>query len=122
MLVRFSALWRSRPAAQEPSPMPAMNIDRTVETKGVVTPNCAMARRSQISSYRMLQNPESRKNTKYQVTGTVREDHWFQLSITAVRRCCHKKRDGRCPLRYAAACLPSGRVAFNASWRWLDPE
>jgi len=45
-----------------------MNTDNTVDTTGVVMPNCAIARRSQISSYKMLQNPDKRKNTKYQVT------------------------------------------------------
>jgi hypothetical protein len=36
-------------------------------------PNCAIARRSQISSYKMLQNPDKRKNTRYQVTFCVLE-------------------------------------------------
>ena len=60
-----------RPAAQEPRPMPDINMDKTAETTGVVTPNCAIARRSQTSSYKMLQKPERRKKTKYQVTRII---------------------------------------------------
>ena len=43
-----------------------MNVDRTMETRAVVTPNCAIASRNQISSYSIPQNPETKKNTKYQ--------------------------------------------------------
>jgi hypothetical protein len=32
-----------------------------------VTLNCAIASRSQISSYKMLQNPETKKNRKYHI-------------------------------------------------------
>jgi hypothetical protein len=59
------------PAPIEPTRSPAMNIDRTIETSGVVIPNCAIARRSQISSYRIPQNPETKKNRKYHMAGTV---------------------------------------------------
>jgi hypothetical protein len=45
-----------------------------VETSGVVTPNCAMASRSQTSSYRIPQNPETRKKKKYQITRTAFAD------------------------------------------------
>jgi hypothetical protein len=45
-----------------------MNAERTMATMAVVTPNCAMARRSQTSSYRTLQKPEMKKKTKYQLT------------------------------------------------------
>src|SRR5215469_9617709 len=60
--------WRRRrtPVPQEPKPSPAMNVDRTIEVSAVVTPNCATARRSQTSSYRRLQNPETKKKTKNQ--------------------------------------------------------
>jgi hypothetical protein len=44
-----------------------MNVDSTMDTNAVVTLNCAIASRSQISSYKMLQNPETKKNTKYHV-------------------------------------------------------
>ena len=50
-----------RPLAQEPRPSPAIKLERTMETSGVVTPNCAMARRSQTSSYMTLQKPETKK-------------------------------------------------------------
>src|SRR5580658_7351902 len=43
-----------------------MKVESTIDTMAVVTPNCAMARRSQISSYKMLQNPEMKKKAKYQ--------------------------------------------------------
>jgi hypothetical protein len=36
-----------------------------------VTPNCAIARRSQIISYKMLQKPETKKNTKNQIMGAA---------------------------------------------------
>ena len=42
-----------------------MNIESTMDTSAVVTPNCAMANRNQTSSYRMLQKPEMKKKTKY---------------------------------------------------------
>src|SRR6185437_3990546 len=54
------------PAAREPIPNPPMNAERTIETMGVVTPNCAIARRSQTSSYNIPQKPEIRKKEKYQ--------------------------------------------------------
>src|SRR5713101_5657211 len=64
-----SAFRRSRnPAPSEPTPRPAINIESTIETWAVVTPNCAIASRSQISSYRMPQKPEMKKNKKYQST------------------------------------------------------
>src|SRR5712692_7507678 len=53
----------SRPPAHDPSPKPAMNMESTVETMAVVTPKSAIASRSQINSYRMLQKPEMKKNT-----------------------------------------------------------
>ena len=40
-----------------------MNMESTVETMAVVTPKSAIASRSQINSYRMLQKPEMKKNT-----------------------------------------------------------
>jgi hypothetical protein len=43
-----------------------MKTERTMEIIAVVTPNCAMERRSQTSSYRTLQKPEMKKRTKYQ--------------------------------------------------------
>jgi hypothetical protein len=33
----------------------------------VVTPNCAMERRSHTNSYKTLQNPETKKKRKYQI-------------------------------------------------------
>ena len=45
-----------------------MNMERTVETMAVVTPKSAIARRSQISSYKMLQKPEMQKNVNSQAT------------------------------------------------------
>ena len=45
-----------------------MNTDSTIDTMAVVTPNCAMASRSQTSSYNTLQKPEMRKKMKYQFT------------------------------------------------------
>jgi hypothetical protein len=45
--------------------MPPINADRTIETIGVVTPYCAIARRSQTSSYNIPQKPEIRKKKKY---------------------------------------------------------
>ena len=47
--------------------MPAMNVERTMDTNAVVTLNCAIASRSQMSSYRMLQSPETKKNRKYHI-------------------------------------------------------
>jgi len=44
-----------------------MNIERTIETRAVVTPNCAIESRNQTSSYKMLQKPEMKKKTKNQV-------------------------------------------------------
>jgi hypothetical protein len=43
-----------------------MNIESTMETNAVVTPNLAMASRSQTTSYTKLQNPETTKKRKYQ--------------------------------------------------------
>jgi hypothetical protein len=62
-----------------------MNIERTMDTNAVVTPNCAIASRSQMSSYKMLQNPETKKNTKYGVIRTLHFDfksssHWLPRS------------------------------------------
>jgi hypothetical protein len=45
-----------------------MNTERTIDTMAVVTPNCAIDRRSQTNSYKTLQNPEIKKKTKYQLT------------------------------------------------------
>ena len=45
-----------------------MKTESTIETMAVVTPNCAMASRSQTSSYKTLQKPEMRKKKKYQFT------------------------------------------------------
>jgi hypothetical protein len=63
-----------------------MNIERTIDTNAVVTPNCAIANRSQTSSYRMLQKPETkkkRKNHTIQPSGT-----WFveQLTVTQLEK------------------------------------
>ena len=44
-----------------------MKTERTIDTMAVVTPNCAMERRSHTSSYRTLQNPEMKKKRKYQI-------------------------------------------------------
>jgi hypothetical protein len=44
-----------------------MKAASTIETMAVVTPNCDIARRSQIISYSKLQNPETKKNAKYQI-------------------------------------------------------
>src|SRR4029077_14676795 len=41
-----------------------MNMESTIDVRAVVTPNCAIARRSHTSSYSTLQNPEMKKNTK----------------------------------------------------------
>ena len=46
--------------------MPAMNIESTIDTSAVVTPNWAIDKRSHTSSYRMLQKPDRKKNAKYQ--------------------------------------------------------
>src|SRR5271163_317701 len=54
------------PLAQAPNPMPAMNTESTIETSALVTPKSAMAKRSQMISYRMLQNPETQKKRKSQ--------------------------------------------------------
>jgi hypothetical protein len=48
-----------------PSPNPAMNVDRTMEAKAVVTPKLAIARRSQTTSYTRLQKPDTTKKMKY---------------------------------------------------------
>ena len=57
-----------------------MNIDKTVETRGVVTPNCAMASRNQTNSYRMLQKPEMKKKRKNQpVDPEGLEEKWFGI-------------------------------------------
>jgi len=49
-----------------------MNIDSTMDTNAVVTLNCAIASRSQTSSYKMLQNPEIKKNRKYHTIDKLR--------------------------------------------------
>src|SRR5260370_23826499 len=54
----------SGPANQEPAQSPAMNTERTIEVSAVVTPNCAIDNRNQMSSHRTLQNPETKKNQK----------------------------------------------------------
>ena len=41
-----------------------MKTESTIDTMGVVTPNFAMLRRSQITSYTRLQKPETKKNAK----------------------------------------------------------
>src|ERR1700691_6765523 len=56
----------STPANQDPAPSPAMNTDKTIEVRAVVTPNCAIANRNHMSSQRTLQNPETKKNQKNQ--------------------------------------------------------
>src|SRR6202041_2002508 len=56
----------TRPLAQEPSPRPAMNMETTIDTSALVTPNRAIDRRSHTISYRMPQNPDTKKKTKYQ--------------------------------------------------------
>jgi hypothetical protein len=43
-----------------------MNTESTIEVSAVVTPNCAIDNRNQISSHRTLQNPDNRKNQKNQ--------------------------------------------------------
>jgi hypothetical protein len=53
-----------------------MNIERTIETRAVVTPNCAMDSRNQTSSYRMLQKPEMKKNAKNHPTETHLLGKW----------------------------------------------
>ncbi|OLD66366.1 MAG: hypothetical protein AUI47_00035 [Acidobacteria bacterium 13_1_40CM_2_68_5] len=60
------ACFDRRPPHQLPRARPAMNTERTVETRGVTTPNCAMAIRNQTTSYTRLQKPEMRKNPKNQ--------------------------------------------------------
>src|SRR6266481_566370 len=60
-----------RPTPHEPRPMPAMNIERTIDTIGVVTPNSAIASRSHTTSYTRLQKPEARKKAKYQRIPTM---------------------------------------------------
>ena len=45
-----------------------MNTERTIDTMAVVTPNCAIDRRSHTNSYKTLQNPEIKKKKKYQFT------------------------------------------------------
>ena len=55
-----------RPLPHEPMPNPAMNMESTIETSALVTPNCAMDSRSQTISYRMPQNPDTKKKRKYQ--------------------------------------------------------
>jgi len=56
-----------------------MNMESTVDTSAVVTPNCAIAKRSQISSYRMPQKPEMKKKVKYQPMGAA--VLWCNLSL-----------------------------------------
>ena len=70
-MIRRAYLRTRYPAAQEPIPSPAMKLESTIEIMAVVTPNCAMARRSQTNSYRMLQNPETMKKAKYQFHPTA---------------------------------------------------
>jgi len=43
-----------------------MNTERTIEVSAVVTPNCAIDSRNQMSSHKMLQNPETKKKQKSQ--------------------------------------------------------
>ena len=38
------------PLAHDPSPIPAMNTERTIDTMAVVTPNCAIDSRSHTNS------------------------------------------------------------------------
>ncbi len=66
-----------------------MNMESTIEVNAVVTPNCAMASRSQTTSYRMLQKPETRKNRKNQ---------------TMKKKCLMAQRQSK-----ASACTKMGR-------------
>jgi hypothetical protein len=50
-----------RPPAHDPIPSPAIKTEITIDTMGVVTPNFAIASRSQTTSYTRLQNPEMKK-------------------------------------------------------------
>ena len=45
--------------------VPAMKTESTIDVSAVVTPNCAIDNRNQISSHKTLQNPETKKNKKY---------------------------------------------------------
>src|SRR5262249_46490538 len=54
----------ARPAPQLPRARPPMNVERTIETRALVTPNRAIASRSHTTSRTRLQNPETRKNPK----------------------------------------------------------
>src|SRR6266404_1983054 len=85
----------SAPAAHEPTPSPAMNMERTTETRAVVTPNWAMARRSQTSSYRIPQNPETRKNRKNQNTQTAFCESRKNDALQVVRRILLKRAEAR---------------------------
>ena len=49
-LIRPSYFRISQLLPHEPSPRPAMNVDSTMETSGLVTPNSAIANRSHTSS------------------------------------------------------------------------
>ena len=44
-----------------------MNMERTMATRALVTPNWAIDSRSQTISYRIPQNPDTKKKKKYQV-------------------------------------------------------
>jgi hypothetical protein len=53
-----------------------MNTDNTIDVKAVVTPNCAIDRRNQISSYKTLQKPETKKKKKNQAIYCLSESNW----------------------------------------------
>src|SRR5262245_24044927 len=52
------------PPSQDPRPIPNMKADSTIETTWALTPNEAIASRSQMISYTRLQKPDSRKQAK----------------------------------------------------------
>src|SRR5579864_4333607 len=68
--MRSSKRRRATPASHEPAPSPAMKAERTIDTRAVVTPNFAMARRNHTSSYTMLHRPDKKKNREDQIIGS----------------------------------------------------
>src|ERR1700722_1867038 len=80
-----------------------MKTESTIETIAVVTPNCAIARRSQTSSYNTLQKPEKRKKKKYQFTNDslARARFQFHNPVPSAHVECREvpeTRQGRCNL------------------------
>src|SRR5437868_12670897 len=95
-----------------------MKVERTIETSAVVTPNCAIDSRSQTSSYKMLQKPDTKKNAKNQDTNLPS----FKVTFSWKRFMLHDQqnlitsRPGPHNCGLAADCGTSLILVLRTSW------